>query len=198
MSDIRILVDIGNSREILVAFLTIFHSKPEWTIDSNAFVNNVIWSKYPNETARYFCIDIEAMRFFWSTHDADSNARGSYQSIATVEDAISIAEFAISNADTFKCDPLKPFFPVYTQDNTPEPLNEDNISYVNVDKLKQYINMDSVISFKKKTKSLYEECVEYYDMYQDVIFKTYSKHAKDIMARVKSKLKESSEAPKKQ
>lgn len=151
MSGIQILIDIRNSPEIFAALLEIFEYKVGWIIDANAFVGNEHWEKYRNQTARYFCIDLEDRRFSWSTHDEDATARGRYQIVETVEDAISIAEFAVANADVFKYDLTKPFVPVHPEP-TPEPViqNDYDLSYIDLEVLKKLINTDSVISFKKK------------------------------------------------
>lgn len=154
MGDINILVDIGNSREILVTFLTIIHSQSDWVVDTNAFVDNTHWKEYPNGTARYFCIDLEHRRFGWSTHDKDATARGRFQVVATVEEASSIAHFAIANSDVFICDPEIPFVPVH-DDDTPDPViiqnDNDELPYFDIEKIKKIINGDHMISFKKSS-----------------------------------------------
>lgn len=147
MSDIQILIDIRNSKEILAALTKVFKSNSDWIIDFNAHADNEHWTKYPNETAKYFIIDLEDMRFAWATHDDDETTRGLYQIVNTVEDAISIAEFAIANALEFRCDPNKPFVPAVHP--SPEVVNDDLPSSINIKKLKELIKLDSVISFKQ-------------------------------------------------
>lgn len=153
MGDIRILIDIGNSEEILVALLKIFKSTPYWIVDGNACLNNSNWATCPNKIARYFSIDFEGMRFAWATTDGDDTARGRFQVVETVEDAISIAEFAITNAETFKCDPEKPFVPAHPTNYIPSAKTfhdfDGNELYVNIEKVKEYV--DSITGFSEKS-----------------------------------------------
>lgn len=153
MLGIDILVDIGNSPGILVAFLKIFRSKVDWVVDANAFVNNEHWSTCPHQTARYFCIGLEEKRFSWATHDEDKTARGNYQVVETVEEAISIAEFAVANADVFKCDPTKPFVPAKPDHELIIQNDYELPYYIDLEKLKNLINYK---------KSSYDDYDEYY------------------------------------
>lgn len=169
MGDIRILVDIRNSPEILMAFLETFHYQTGWVVHNNAFVNNVHWKKYPNKVARYFRIDFEYKEFAWATKDDDKVVRGDYQVVETVEEAISIAEFAVANAEVFKCDPTKPFIPATPEPPPVQKINDNLPLHINIQKLKEYINsfigFDSKLVFKS---AILEE------MYYSTMSKLYS------------------------
>lgn len=221
MGDIQILVDIGNSLEILKEFLKLFCEQNNWSAEPNACVDNEYWKECPNKIAKYFCIDIEDKKFSWAAHDADEKARGQYQPVNTVEDAISIAEFAIANADALMCDPLKPFVPA--NKNATNNSSCENTNYINIDKLKKCINKEMVISFKKNshydyTSVYYTHNSSWEDFYPEMDFsfkektaelikkappvkpvsldlENFSEYAKKLMEGVKDKLKKCSEAP---
>lgn len=126
--------------------------------------------KYPNQIAKYFCIDIEDRKFSWATDDADEEARGQYQPVNTVEDAISIAEFAIANADVLTCDPLKPFVPAN------ENLTTNN-SYRDTDYINKCVG---VISFKKNS---------HYNNYTSVYY-THKSSLEDLYSQMGFAFKE--------
>lgn len=99
----RILIDIKNSIDILKTILEIFHTATGWNINSNVRFDNDNWIGLPNNVPRYFVIDLENKLFSWACLDQPADIE--YQPIETVEDAISIVEFALANVDFFKINP---------------------------------------------------------------------------------------------
>lgn len=97
---VTIRIDIQNNPNILVVIEQYLESVG-WKCDSNVITNpNWTRDKYPNHTPKYFQFDLVNKLFSWAITDKACNDE--FQVVSTREEAISIAEFAVSSSDLFK------------------------------------------------------------------------------------------------
>jgi len=165
-NDVAINLNINNSPAILNALIAVFNKTENmalgWIIENNAFPNNFLWKSYRNNTAKYFRIYMEILKFGWVCNDNDPRAED-YQLIDSVEEANSIAEFAVANTNTFKCNYQTSSIPVksapkqetfYTKDT--EKYKLESIPKYN----KKKENSDIYSFYHGKLEECYKQIVE--------------------------------------
>jgi hypothetical protein len=97
---VNTFIDIRNNAEVhefIIAKLT----RIGWKIDANAKVGNILWSSFPNKTARLFILGYQHKGISWQG-DSDCVKYENITSVVeTMEDARQLMEFVEENADLF-------------------------------------------------------------------------------------------------